>query len=131
MYGLGLEYEDRIGFTALLYALEQRSGPTDFAKILINAGANVVKRTSSGYTPLELAKENLKGPHPRIVSRKWQIDTVAYNVMSTAMTLEEDQEIYEYLLSVVRARQVSYGMMTASKSQSRRHVLICAIKANI
>lgn len=127
-YGLGLEYEDRLGFTALLHALDLRSGPKDFAKMLIDAGANVVKRTSSGYTPLQLARENLKAPHPRMVSRKWQEDNDKDPKMLKAMTLEQDQEIYNYLSRIVRERRVGHGAVAASKSI---HSLICLLgKAN-
>jgi ankyrin repeat protein len=117
-YGLSLEYEDRAGFTALLHALNEGTGSKNFAKVLINAGANVIKRTSSGYTPLELARENLKGPHPRTVTRKRQGSEMT-GTEWRRVALEEDQELYDYLLHVVRERRVSYGALITSEYKVR------------
>ena len=70
-YGLGLECEDSIGYTALLHAIEKGNGCTHFVRVLISAGADVVRRTASGNTPLELAAKNLRSTHPRLPKYQW------------------------------------------------------------
>lgn len=111
-YNLGLEYEDSSGFTALLHAVNLPSRPIHHVKMLVEAGANVVKRTSSGYTALELAKENMESLYPRHVLTRWRegAGTNCLESASSTVTFEHDREVYEYLLGVARQRRVTRAL---------------------
>ena len=102
-YGLGLECEDRLGFSALLHALDRGRGRIDFTKMLIRAGADLTRRTTSGFTPLEFAKKNLNTQHPRYPVR----DGVIKHWELGAVTLEEDREAYNCLKEAIRERHPS------------------------
>ncbi|MCJ1477115.1 hypothetical protein MMC13_005786 [Lambiella insularis] len=117
-YGLGLECEDRLGFTALLHALDRGRGRVDYTRILVDAGADIVRRTASGYTPLQFAKANLRAQHPRFPkrsknSRAWQLQPVS---------LEEDQAAYEMLKSAIqerRLKQAKWSILAINQGISR------------
>ena len=98
-HGLGLEFEDRLGFSALLHALDRGKGRIDFTDMLIGAGADLTRRTASGFTPLGFAKKNLNAQHPRYprrdgIKREW--------CESRAVTLQEDREAYDRLKEAIR-----------------------------
>ena len=102
-YGLSVECEDRLGFSALLHALDGGKGRIDFTGMLIRAGADLTRRTASGFTPLELAKQNLNAQHPRYPRR----DGIIKNWELRAVTLQEDREAYDRLKEAIRARHSS------------------------
>ncbi len=102
-HGLGVECEDRHGFSALLHALDRGKGRIDFTEMLIRAGADLTKRTASGFTPLEFAKQNLKAQHPRYPRRDGMIK--AWELR--AVTLQEDREAYDRLKEAVREKHPS------------------------
>ena len=92
-YGLGMECEDCLKFTALLHALDRGEGCVDFTKTLIDAGADLVRRTGSGFTPLEFATKNMKATHPRLPNPAWTLRAWELRPVS----LEKDQHAYELL----------------------------------
>ena len=101
-HGLGIEFEDRLGFTALLHALDRGKGRKDFTKLLIDFGVDLTRRTSSGFTPLEFAERKLKEQHPRHPRRDGIImDWPVWGYV----TLEQDQESYELLRRTIKERQ--------------------------
>ena len=102
-YGLGVECEDRLGFSALLHALDRGKGSIDFMEVLIRAGADLTKRTASGFTPLEFAKKNVNAQHPRYPRR----DGILKDWELRAVTLQEDREAYDRLKEVIRERHPS------------------------
>ena len=102
-HGLSLECEDRFGFSALLHALDRGEGCIDFTGMLIKAGADLTRKTSSGFTPLSFAKHNLDAQHPRLPTR----DGFTKDWESRAVTLEEDVKTYHRLRAEIRTRQPS------------------------
>lgn len=101
-YGLGMECEDCMKFTALLHALDRGEGCVDFTKTLIDAGVDLVRRTGSGFTPLEFAEKNMKAKHPRLPNpawtrRAWELRPV---------TLDEDQRAYKLLKMAIREKNI-------------------------
>ena len=98
-HGLGLECEDRLGFSALLHALDRGEGRIDFTEMLIRAGADLTRRTASGFTPLEFAKKNLNAQHPRYPRRDGIIRECCE---LRAVTLQEDREAYDRLKKAIR-----------------------------
>ena len=62
-HGVELDSEDRGGYTALLHALDK--GYTPFIRVLIVGGASIAQRTTSGLSPLDVAKQNGAALHPR------------------------------------------------------------------
>ena len=102
-HGLGVEFEDRLGFSALLHALDRGKGRIDFTEMLIRAGADLTKRTASGFTPLEFAKKNLNAQHPRYPRR----DGIIKDWGLRAVTLQEDREAYDRLKEAIRERHPS------------------------
>ena len=124
-YGLGTECEDRSGFTALLHALDRGPGCLDFVEVLICAGANLTRRTASGFTPLEWAMQNLKGPHPRVpkqiqATKPWEIDAVSF---------EEDQRMYIMLQQAVAAQW--WGQYSAKAHDAASSIGSAAAQLNI
>lgn len=101
-YGLGIECEDCMKFTALLYALDRGKGCVDFTKTLIDAGADLVRRTGSGFTPLEFAEKNMKAKHPRLPNPAWT--RKAWELRP--VTLEEDQRSYHLLKRAIREKNL-------------------------
>ncbi len=101
--GLGVECEDRLGFSALLHALDRGKGRIDFTGMLIRAGADLTRRTASGFTPLELAKQNLNAQHPRYPRR----DGITKDWELRGVTLQEDREAYDRLNEAIRERHPS------------------------
>ena len=102
-YGLGVECEDRLGFSALLYTLDRGKGRIDFMEMLIRAGADLTRRTGSGFTPLEFAKKNLNAQHPRCPRR----DGLIKEQELRTVTLQEDREAYDRLKEAIRERYPS------------------------
>lgn len=102
-HGLGVECEDRLGFSALLHALDRGKGRIDFTEMLIRAGADLMKRTASGFTPLEFAKKNLNAQHPRYPRR----DGIIGDRELRAVSLQEDREAYDRLKKAIRERHPS------------------------
>ena len=102
-YGLALECEDRIGFTALLHALDRGPGGIDFTQVLVDAGANLTRRTASGLTPLELAKRNVAQAHPRRPRPSWTINKKPLTL--NPVSLEHDQEALELLRRAIRGQK--------------------------
>ena len=102
-HGLGIECEDRFGYSALLHALNRGKGCIDFAGMLIEAGADLTRRTASGFTPLEFARKNLNAQHPRQPRR----DGTKPDLGLQTVTLEEDREAYDRLEKSIRERQPS------------------------
>lgn len=101
-YGLGMECEDCMKFTALLHALDRGEGCVDFTKTLIDAGADLVRRTGSGFTPLEFAEKNMKAKHPRLPNPAWT--RKAWELRP--VTLEEDQRAYKLLKMAIREKNI-------------------------
>lgn len=101
-YGLGIECEDCMKYTALLYALDRGEGCVDFTKTLIHAGADLVRRTGSGFTPLEFAEKNMKAKHPRLPNPAWT--RKAWELRP--VTLEEDQRSYHLLKRAIREKNL-------------------------
>lgn len=102
-YGLGMECEDCMKFTALLHALDRGEGCVDFTKTLIDAGADLVRRTGSGFTPLEFAAKNMKAKHPRLPNpawtrRVWELRPVSF---------EEDERAYKLLKMAIEEKNLS------------------------
>ena len=102
-YGLGIECEDRLGYSALLYTLDRGRGRLDFTELLIRAGADLTRRTGSGFTPLEFAKKNLNAQHPRCPRR----DGLIKDQELRAVTLQEDRDAYDRLKGAIRERHPS------------------------
>ncbi|TKA78351.1 hypothetical protein B0A49_01233 [Cryomyces minteri] len=102
-YGLALECEDRIGFTALLHALDRGNGALHYTKLLIEAGADLTRRTASGLTPIQFAQRNLNKQHPRMPRHNWTLRAWDLRPVS----LEEDLEAYEMLVTALRERRQS------------------------
>ena len=102
-YGLGVECEDRFGYSALLYSLDRGKGRIDFMETLIRAGADLTRRTGSGFTPLEFAKKNLNAQHPRCPRR----DGLIKDQELRTVTLQEDREAYDRLKEAIRKRYPS------------------------
>lgn len=101
-YGLGMECEDCLKFTALLHALDRGEGCVDFTKMLIDAGADLVRRTGSGFTPLEFAAKNMKAKHPRLPNPAWTLRAWELRPVS----LEEDQHAYDLLKMAIREKNL-------------------------
>lgn len=101
-YGLGMECEDCIKFTALLHALDRGQGSIDFTKTLIDAGADLVRRTGSGFTPLEFAAKNMKAKHPRLPNPAWTRRAWELRPVS----LEEDQYAYKLLKMAIEEKNL-------------------------
>lgn len=101
-YGLGMECEDCMKFTALLHALDRGEGCVDFTKTLIDAGADLVRRTGSGFTPLEFAEKNMKAKHPRLPNPAWTRKAWELRPVS----LEEDQRSYNLLKMAIREKNL-------------------------
>lgn len=106
-YGLALECEDRIGYTALLHALDRGPGVIDFTKILIDAGAHLTRRTASGLTPLELAKRNFEQQHPRNPRLSYTINKKPLNL--NPVSLEDDQAALELLRRAIQEQKLNRG----------------------
>lgn len=115
-YGLGMECEDCMKFTALLHALDRGEGCVDFAKTLIDAGADLVRRTGSGFTPLEFAEKNMKAKHPRLPNPAWT--RKAWELRP--VTLEEDQCAYKLLKMAIREKNIprEKGVFGGNNSQT-------------
>ncbi|KAL8851089.1 MAG: hypothetical protein Q9221_003985 [Calogaya cf. arnoldii] len=64
-YGLAKECEDCFGFTALLHGLNGGQRSRLCARILIDEGVDLMRKTRSGCTPLELVEKNVATEHPR------------------------------------------------------------------
>ncbi len=103
-YGLALDCEDRFGTTALLHAIDRGKGSLDFTEVMIDAGADILRRTGSGYTPLEFAAKNLRASHPRS-STRWR-HTQRFSELRT-VTEEEDREAYERLKRIIKEKQLA------------------------
>lgn len=101
-YGLGMECEDCMKFTALLHALDRGEGCVNFTKMLIDAGADLMRRTGSGFTPLEFAEKNMKAKHPRLPNPAWT--RKAWELRP--VTLEEDQRAYKLLKMAVGEKNI-------------------------
>lgn len=110
-YGLGKECEDCFGFTALLHALDGGQRSLENARTLIDAGADLFRRTGSGLTPLTLVKKNVDAVHPRrpIASRtpgtrasKRELDQIQFK----SITLGEDLQAYDLVLEAIRGRNM-------------------------
>lgn len=101
-YGLGMECEDCIKFTALLHSLDRGKGCVDFTKTLIDAGADLVRRTGSGFTPLEFAAKNMNAKHPRLPNPAWTLRAWELRPVS----LEEDQHSYNLLKMAIREKNL-------------------------
>lgn len=101
-YGLGIECEDCIKFTALLHSLDRGKGCVDFTKTLIDAGADLVRRTGSGFTPLEFAAKNMKAKHPRLPNPAWTLRAWELRPVS----LEEDQRAYKLLKMAIKEKHI-------------------------
>jgi hypothetical protein len=102
-YGLALECEDRIGFTALLHSLDRGPGVINFTKVLIDAGADLTRRTASGLTPLELAKRNIELAHPRKPRPSWTINKKPLTL--NPVSLKDDQAALELLHRAIREQK--------------------------
>lgn len=89
-YGLGLECEDRLGVTAVLYATDLAD--TSYLEMLIQAGANMSRRPRCGITPMQLVESNMKASHPRQTNRAW-----SFFGQKKTVSLEEDIRTYELL----------------------------------
>lgn len=99
-YGLALECEDQRGYSALLYAIDRGPGAVDYLKLLIEAGADVARRTKSGLTPLELARTNLLRDHPHRPRTTWTVNRKPLYLKSVSW--EDDMASYEMLKRAVR-----------------------------
>ncbi|KAH7322847.1 hypothetical protein B0I35DRAFT_426593 [Stachybotrys elegans] len=97
-YGLGLECEDQFGCTAVLYAIDLADA--DALQLLMDAGANLHRRTGYGLTPLELARSNLKADHPRLTSRSWSF---AWS-RRPKISLEQDRRVHDLVAQAVRGK---------------------------
>ncbi|KAK3178191.1 hypothetical protein OEA41_000324 [Lepraria neglecta] len=106
-YGLAKECDDCFGFTALLHALDCGQRAHDSAQLLIDAGADLCRKTGSGFTPLELVKRNVSTQHPRwpMASRtlgkrveRWELDKSKLN----PVPLEEDHHAYDLLIKAFK-----------------------------
>jgi hypothetical protein len=99
--GLGLECEDRLGVTALLHALDM--GAVRQVKLLIQAGANLTRKTGYGITPLQFARSNLAASHPRPMQRAW-INKREWSIRRRKVELQQDQATYDLLERAVYDR---------------------------
>lgn len=128
-YGLAKECEDCFGFTALLHSLDGGQASLDSAKVLINAGVDLLRPTKSGLTPLRLVQKNLNAQHPRwaIASRtplnrtgKQELDKSRFKPVS----LEEDQRAYNlYIHAVGSCDRIGYWHLLQSKSHANHSVV--------
>lgn len=101
-YGLSLESEDRFGYTALLHALNRGKGELGYLNVLIDAGADLTRRTASGFTPFELAQKNLHQYHPRAPRPNFDLKT------HHPVSLEEDIRAYNLLKTAIAQRRGHY-----------------------
>ena len=97
---LGVKCEDRLAFSALLHALGKGKGRIDFMEVLIRAGADLTKRTASGFAPLEFAKKTLDAQilqYPRRdgIIKDWEL---------RAVIMQEDHEAYDRLKEAIREK---------------------------
>lgn len=97
---LGVKCEDRLAFSALLHALGKGKGRIDFMEVLIRAGADLTKRTASGFAPPEFAKKTLNAQDPRYPRR----DGFIKDWELRAVILQEDREAYDRLKEAIRER---------------------------
>jgi ankyrin repeat protein len=90
-YGVGLDFEDQEGYTALQHALDK--GFVDFVHVLIQGGAKGLQRTSAGLTALEVARKNLAAPHPRTPTF-----VGAYVYLDNIKSVSYDDDLKAFLL---------------------------------
>ncbi|KAL8917761.1 MAG: hypothetical protein Q9172_005698 [Xanthocarpia lactea] len=119
-YGLAKECEDCFGFTALLHALDGGQRSRICARILIDEGVDLMRKTRSGCTPLELVEKNVTAEHPRwpvaartpgphAGPRAIDQNRLLYHPIS----LEEDQKAYDLLkIAVGQKRGPSRNIWT-------------------
>lgn len=100
-HGLAIECEDGLGCTALLHALDRGRGCLDYVRLLINHGADLTRRTTYGYSPVEFATMNLKAKHPRLPMRSGTVKPWELKTVSQA----EDQRSYEVLKEALKNRR--------------------------
>jgi hypothetical protein len=103
-HGLALEVEDNWGCTALIHALDKGKRRLDYTQILIDAGADLERRTGCRYTPLEFAEINMHAKHPRMPQRTWNTKTVE-TCNSKLIELEEDRETYARLKRAISEKK--------------------------
>ncbi len=115
-YGLAMECEDRMGWTALLHALDRGPGVVNFTELLVAAGVDVGRRAACGMTPLEVAKRSLSSSHPRQPRLSW---TINKKPITLAPVSFQDDEAAFLLLS--RALEHSQTWRT-SFPQRNTHV---------
>jgi ankyrin repeat protein len=90
-YGVGLDFEDQEGYTALQHALDK--GFVEFVKVFIEGGAKHLQRTSAGLTALEVARKNLAAPHPRTPTF-----VGAYVYLDNVKSVTYDDDLKAFLL---------------------------------
>jgi len=101
-YGLAIECEDQMGFSALLHALNHGPGKTDYVQLLIEAGADLTRKTGSGLTPLDLARRNVEQHHPRIPRQSWTVNKEP--VEHGTVSLQEDRVAYQMLKAAIMSQ---------------------------
>ncbi|KAI0021146.1 hypothetical protein F4780DRAFT_739281 [Xylariomycetidae sp. FL0641] len=99
------------GYSALMQALH--SGMSPAVQVLVDAGASITRRTSSGKSPLQVARENVRSSHPRpwftardekngghSLFRRYEIA----KLKATHVAESTDQAMLEILLKALRDR---------------------------
>ncbi|KAK3068505.1 hypothetical protein LTR53_013876 [Teratosphaeriaceae sp. CCFEE 6253] len=113
-YGLALEREDRMGYTALLHALDR--GMIDSIQVLIEAEVNLTRRTASGHTPLEFARRNLTRRHPRAPRQSWTVGKGHPSL--NPVSIATDQAAYDKLLRATFGHDGSNGAFAAQTQRT-------------
>ena len=118
-YGLGKECEDCFGFTALLHAVDGGQRSWETARTVIEAGADLFRRTGSGLTPLALVKKNVNTAHPRWPMASRTPGTRAdkqeiYKIRFKPVTLEKDLHVYDLIIGTMNGNDTLLAM-TRSK----------------
>lgn len=75
---------DTLGFTPLMVALD--IGMVSTVKILLDAGAQITGRSSSGISAFQLAERNAQGDHPRVV---YQYRRAKYGKFAVSEDIDE------------------------------------------
>jgi hypothetical protein len=116
-HGAGLEFEDRGGYTALLHALDK--GYVESVRVLVNGGAKLLHRTSTGLTAWDVVKRNIAMAHPRKPSL---VGTFSHTENMKAVTCEDDLRAF----ALLRDKLKESGLHASSSSMiGNAFLLVC------
>jgi hypothetical protein len=121
-HGSALEVEDNWGCTALIHALDKGKRRLDYTQILIDAGADLERRTGCGYTTLEFAEMNMHAKHPRMPQRTWNTKTVE-TCNSKLIELEEDRETYARLKRAISENKGHQALLRTLSPDSPQSIV--------